>query len=300
MTILQTSLPGLHAFVLSVDLGSFTAAARALGTTPSAVSKSVAKLEQALGVRLLQRTTRALYPTPEGRALHERGGSILSELDELEGRLTATHRPRGSLRVTAPLDLGRHWLVPRLSAFLALYPDIECDLGLTDRFVDLVDERIDVALRMGDVGDARLVRKRLGLTGAILCAAPRYLKKYGSPASPAALADHNCLAYARAGRRLIWGFAGPKGTVEVSPQGTLASDNNDALIAATLEGIGITRIPSFMAHAHVKAGRLRRVLANETSPGLAAYAVYPEQRHLSPRARVFLDFVAIEFERAPP
>jgi DNA-binding transcriptional LysR family regulator len=300
MPILQASLPGLRAFILSIDLGSFTAAARALGSTPSAVSKSVAKLELALGIRLLQRTTRAIHPTPEGQALHKQGAPILTELDQLEELVTAKSVPRGLLRVSAPLDLGRHWLLPRLSVFLARYPEVECDLSLTDRFVDLVDERIDVALRMGDVGDGRLVRKRLGMTAAIFCAAPGYLKSRGKPASPAALAEHNCLAYARSGQRIPWVFENPSGRFELSPKGTLASDNNDALISATLAGIGITRIPSFMGEAHIKSGRLRRVLAKQTSPGLVAYAAYPEQRHLSTRARIFLDFLASEFQRSPP
>jgi DNA-binding transcriptional LysR family regulator len=300
MPILQESLPGLRAFILSVDAGSFTAAARVLGSTPSAVSKSVAKLERTLGIRLLQRTTRAIHPTPEGQALHKQGASILTDLDELEELVTAKSVPRGLLRVSAPLDLGRHWLVPRVSAFLARYPEIECVLSLTDRFVDLVDERIDVALRMGDVGDGRLVRKRLGMTSAMLCATSGYLKSRGTPQSPTALADHNCLAYACSGRRIPWVFEGPAGRFELAPKGTLASDNNDALIAIALAGIGITRIPSFMGEPHIRAGRLRRVLPRETTPGLAAYAAYPEQHHLPMRARVFLDFLASEFRQTPP
>ncbi|RKI45276.1 LysR family transcriptional regulator [Corallococcus sp. AB004] len=293
MTLIQEPLAGLGAFVRTLETGSFSAAARALGVSPSAVSKTVARLEGRLGVLLLQRGTRRLQPTPEGLSLFERGQRIVAELEAAQGELRESKGPRGPLHVTAPMDLGRHWLVPRLPAFLAAYPQIQCALGLTDRFIDLVEERVDVGLRMGESADTRLVRRRLGESRAVICASPAYLRRHGTPRKVADLQRHSCLAYLRGGQRVPWRLDGK----EVDVPGPFASDNNEALLTLAQEGVGIARIPEFVATQALASGRLRAVLGEVHSPGPDVFVVYPERRHLSPRVRVFVDFVADAFAR---
>ncbi|RYZ41856.1 MAG: LysR family transcriptional regulator [Myxococcaceae bacterium] len=292
MTLIQEPLAGLGAFVRTVESGSFSAAARALGVSPSAVSKTVARLEGRLGVLLLQRGTRTLQPTSEGLALFERGQRIMEELDAAQGELRESRGPRGPLRVTAPMDLGRHWLVPRLPAFLAAYPRVQVELGLTDRFIDLVEERMDVGLRMGESADARLIRKRLGDSRAVICATPAYLRRHGTPRKVADLQRHACLAYLRDGQRVAWRLEG----VPVDVPGPFASDNNEALLALALEGVGIARIPEFVAEQALAEGRLQALLTGVHTPGPDVSIVYPERRHLSPRVRVFVDFVSEAFQ----
>ncbi|WP_394827485.1 LysR family transcriptional regulator [Pendulispora albinea] len=294
MTILQEPLTGLAAFVHAVETGSFSAAGRLLGASPSAVSKVVAKLESRLGVRLLQRTTRALHPTAEGLWLYERGQRIVTELAETEVALREAHGPRGLLRITAPVDLGRHWLTKQLPKFFAQYPEITCELSLTDRFVDLVDDRFDVALRMGEAADGPLIRRKLGPTRTSICAAPRYLRRRGTPRHPKDLAAHDCLPYARDGKRQTWTV----GNVTVSVTGPFAADNCDALLAMALSGAGVVLLPRIVAAPDVGAGRLRALFPKYPSYGPNVYAVYPEQRHLSPRVRAFVDFLATEYPRS--
>ncbi|WP_223645111.1 LysR family transcriptional regulator [Corallococcus sp. EGB] len=293
MTLIQEPLAGLGAFVRTLETGSFSAAARALGVSPSAVSKSVARLEGRLGALLLQRGTRRLQPTPEGLSLFERGQRIVSELDAAQDELRESKGPRGPLHVTAPMDLGRHWLVPRLPAFLAAYPLIQCALGLTDRFIDLLEERVDVGLRMGESSDTRLVRRRLGESRAVICASPTYLRRHGTPRKVTDLQRHACLAYLRDGQRVPWRLDGQP----VDVPGPFASDNNEALLALALAGGGIARIPEFVATQALASGRLRAVLGEVHPPGPDVFVVYPERRHLSPRVRVFVDFVAEAFAR---
>ncbi|NOK08183.1 LysR family transcriptional regulator [Corallococcus exercitus] len=291
MTLIQEPLAGLGAFVRTLETGSFSAAARALGVSPSAVSKTVARLEGRLGVLLLQRGTRRLQPTPEGLSLFERGQRIVAELEAAQGELRESKGPRGPLHVTAPMDLGRYWLVPRLPAFLAAYPQVQCALGLTDRFIDLVEERVDVGLRMGESADARLVRRRLGASRAVICASPAYLRRHGTPRKVGDLQRHACLAYLRDGQRVPWRLDG----TPVDVPGPFASDNNEALLALAVEGVGIARIPEFVAARALASGQLRAVLGEVHSPGPDVFVVYPERRHLSPRVRVFVDFVADAF-----
>lgn len=293
MTLIQEPLAGLGAFVRTLETGSFSAAARALGVSPSAVSKTVARLEGRLGVLLLQRGTRRLQPTPEGLSLFERGQRVVAELEAAQGELRESRGPRGPLRITAPMDLGRHWLVPRLPEFLATYPQVECGLGLTDRFIDLVEERVDVGLRMGESADSRLIRRRLGASRAVICASPAYLRRHGTPRKVADLQHHACLAYLREGQRVPWRLDG----TPVDVPGPFASDNNEALIALALEGVGIARIPEFVAARALASGELQPVLAGVDTPGPDVFIVYPERRHLSPRVRVFVDFVSDAFAR---
>lgn len=284
-------LAELIAFVQSVESGSFSAAARLLETTPSAVSKRVAKLEDCLGVRLLQRTTRALSLTTDGAAYYERIARVLSELEEANDFIMSRGKPRGKLRITAPLDFGRWLLVQCVPNFLAQYPEIQVDLRLSDHFVDLVEQGIDVAIRLGTLEDSSLIRRHLGQTHFVLCASPNYLNMHGTPVTPQDLVNHNCLRYISGGHPAPWSFVvnGALQTVPVS--GTFDSDNGDALRLAALAGLGITRLLSFQVEADVRSKRLQLLLQNQLPPSPVVQAIFTHQRHLSPRVQVFLEFL---------
>jgi DNA-binding transcriptional LysR family regulator len=292
MAEILNQLPELIAFVHSVESSSFSAAARLLGTTPSAVSKRVAKLEDRLGVRLLQRTTRSLSLTTEGAAYYERITRLLSELEEANELVMSRGKPRGKLKITAPLDLGRWLLAQSIPDFLAQYPEIQVDLRLSDRFVDLVEECIDVAIRLGTLEDSSLIRRHLGQTRFVLCASPTYLNAHGVPATPEALMNHNCLRYISGGHPAPWSFLvnGEWQTVPVN--GTFDSDNGDALRIAALAGLGITRLLSFQVDSEVQSKRLQLLFPDQLPPGPVVQAVFTHQRNLSARVRVFLDFLA--------
>ncbi|WP_394846055.1 LysR family transcriptional regulator [Pendulispora brunnea] len=297
MTILRDPLAGLSAFVRSVEAGSFSAAARMLGATPSAVSKAVARLEAEVGVRLLHRTTRAVHLTPEGQALYERGSRIVLEACDVRKELSEATGVRGPLRVTAPVDLGQPWLAPRIVEFLERFPDVRVELSLTNRFVDLVEERFDVGLRLGPVRDPRLVRRKLGPTGAIVCASPAYLRKRGTPRRLDDLAHHATLAYTRNGKSTPWRFVDRD--VDVQP-GPFGSDDNVALLTAALAGLGIARLPTYVAAPEIERGRLRVLFPDRLMQGPTASVIYPEQRYPLARLRAFIDFISTAFIKTPP
>lgn len=222
-------LPELIAFVESVDTGSFSAAARVLGTTPSAISKRVAKLEDRLGIRLLQRTTRSLNLTTEGSTYYERVARLLQELEDANDSIISRGKPRGKITVSTSLDFGQRFLVKRLPIFLTQYPEIEVNLQLTERVVDLVTEGIDVAIRLGDLKDSSLIRRHLGSAGFVLCASPEYLGTHGRPTTPIDLVHHNCMRYNFDGQPLPWEFL-IDGIWQVVPvRGLFNSDSGEAL-----------------------------------------------------------------------
>lgn len=295
MTLVREPLSGLSAFVRSIESGSFSAAARSLGCSPSAVSKIVGKLEAEVGVLLVQRTTRAVTPTSEGAVLYERGRRVLGDLEAAREEVRGAQAPRGALHVTAPVDFGRYWLVPRLGTFLARYPEIRCRLSLTDRIVDLVHERIDAGVRMSERAEAGLIRRKLGASRAVVCGAPRYLARHGTPRRLADLARHNCLTYQRddrGGQPDLWRMS----EAHIAVTGNFASDNNDVLLAMAISGVGLVRLPEFIAADAIRAGRLRVVLPSIATFTPTTYVVYPERRHVAARLRVFIDFVVAEFE----
>ncbi|MEM9536708.1 MAG: LysR substrate-binding domain-containing protein [Cyanobacteria bacterium P01_A01_bin.3] len=299
MKAVLNHLPELIAFVESVDAASFSAAARALGTTPSAISKRVAKLEDRLGVRLLQRTTRSLSLTDEGCTYYERVAHLLQDLEEANDEVMSGGKPCGQLTISVSLDFGHDVLVQLMPEFLALYPDIQVDLRLTDRCVDLVTEGIDVAVRMGDLPDSRLIRRHLGRAEFVLCASPSYLETYGVPTTPEELLQHNCLRYVYDGKPLPWEFDidGTLQTIQVS--GTLNSDNGPVLKTAALAGLGITSLFDFQVIDELKNQQLVSLFPNLMPPGLLLQAVFTHRRNLSPRVQVFLDFIAERYASIP-
>jgi DNA-binding transcriptional LysR family regulator len=294
-------LTGMLAFVKTAELGSFVAAGRALEISASAVGKGVARLEQEVGVRLLQRSTRRIQLTAEGHLFHERCRRILDDLDDAQAILSQSREaPRGRLRVSAPI-VGYHFLIPLVPGFLAQHPEVELDINFSDRAVDLIEEGIDVAIRSGDLRDSRLVSRPLQAFRLLLCAAPAYLAQHGTPLAVHDMARHACVRFRHpdSGKLLDWPWremgAGPEPRLRT----VLACNNIEAVLGATLRGIGIACLPDFLVREALADGRLVSVLEPHLGPARQFRALWPSSRHLSPKVRVFVDHLGARLA-APP
>jgi DNA-binding transcriptional LysR family regulator len=290
-------------FVRAVETGGFSSAARMLGLTPSAVSKVISRLEDRLGVRLLHRTTRTLSLTHEGVAFYQRSIRILREIDEAEQAISQFHAaPRGTLKVNAAVAFATYQIVPLLPEFLGLYQDIHLELTVNDRVVDLLEEGVDVAIRIGARIDSSLVSRQLAEDRRLICAAPSYLERRGVPETPEDLLHHNCLAWiGNQGGLNDWPFVGPDGPEVISVSGNAEVNSGETLYEMTLAGLGIARIAEFRVGADIKAGRLVSLLADQHRPDvLPIHAVYPHRRHLLPKVRAFVDFLVWKFSPVPP
>lgn len=287
----------LEVFVRVVQAGSFSAAARELDLTPSAVSKQIARLEDRLGARLLNRTTRRLNATEVGSAFYERCARILADMAEAEQAVIDLHEaPRGQLRMSLPLSFGRLHIVPLIPDFLASYPEVRIDISFNDRLVDLIEEGMDLAVRVGELTDSSLIARRLAPNRRVVCGSPAYFARAGRPERPSELADHNCLVYTYRASRHDWRFRGPDGGEEaVRVSGNLETNEAEALRAAVLGGVGIGLLPLWLVGHDLRAGRLEEVLPCYHAPDSAIYAVYPAGRHLSPKVRAFVDLLAARF-----
>lgn len=285
----------IEVFVRVVERGTFSAAAATLGMTPSAVSKLIGRLEARLGARLVNRTTRKLQLTPEGVAFYDRGLRILAEIDAAERDAAAGAVPRGRLRINCNVPFGQHYLLPLMPSFLAAHPDIIADISLTDRVVDLLEERADIAIRAGPLRESRLVARKLWQSRMVVVAAPAYLERHGKPKTPDDLSLHNCLEFSFS--RLVegWPFRDSAGRdVRIRPQGNALLSDGEAMRLAALSGLGLARLSRFHIARDLGAGRLVPVL-EELNPGdeEALHAIYVGQGgHLPARVRAFLDFLA--------
>lgn len=283
----------MEVFVRVVEQGGFSAAARACRMTPSAVSKLVARLEARLGVRMVNRSTRRFQLTPEGAVFYERSVAVLADLDEAEREASSGAQPSGRLRVNANVPVGTHLLLPIVPAFLACHPQVSLDIALTDRVVDLLEDRTDVALRSGPLKSSRLVARKLGQTRLMVVASPAYLARVGTPRTPADLENHNCLAFSYARAVNGWPFTKRGRRTEVMPQGNTQISDGEALRAVAVAGLGVARLAAFQVRADLDAGRLVPVL-EDYDPGETEdiHAVYVGQgAHLPARVRAFLDFL---------
>ncbi|MCD7098095.1 LysR family transcriptional regulator [Stenotrophomonas sp. MMGLT7] len=283
----------LEVFVRAIELGGFSAAARVFGMTPSAVSKLVTRLEQRLGTRLLNRSTRQLQLTPEGCAFYERGVRVLADLDEAERCAGVNGTPRGRLRINANVPFGHHFLLPLVPAFLERYPDVSLDIVLTDEVIDLLEQRTDVAVRAGPLKSSSLTARKLGQTRMVVVAAPAYLARHGTPASPDELAQHNLLGlnYTRAQQGWPMRQGGVDSLVPVT--GNAQASDGEALHRLAVAGLGLARLAVFQARADIAAGRLLPVL-EEFNPGDSEqiHAVFVGQGGYLPlRVRALLDFL---------
>jgi len=288
-------------FAKVVESANFAAAARHFSMSPAMVSKHVRTLEQGLGVRLLNRTTRHVSATEVGQNYYERCLRILGELEDAEraaGDLQAT--PRGLLRVTTSVSFGAHRLAPAIADYLVAYPDVSVDLKLRDPYVDLVQERIDVAIRLGHLADSSLIARKLCDAEMILCASPAYLAANGAPQKPRDLVKHNCLIYTYSAPQ-TWTFTDPSGKADVVRlSGRVFADSGDALLALARKDAGVVLGPDYLVGDDLKAGRLVRLLPGYTTPDTPIYAVYPHSDHLSAKARTFIDFLAARFGHLRP
>ncbi|MGX7875619.1 LysR family transcriptional regulator [Mesorhizobium sp. ORM6] len=285
----------IEVFVRVVEAGSFSAAARALRMTPSAVSKLIARLEARLGARLVSRSTRKLLLTPEGAAFYESGQRILADMAAAEREAAAGAAPRGRLRVNTYVPFGVHRLVPLLPRFLERYREISVDLVLTDSVIDLMAERADVAIRAGPLGESRLVARKLGQSPVVVVAAPSYLEPHGTPLTLADLDHHNRMGFGFVRHIDGWPFRDAQGNAVMIPiTGNALVSDGEAMRLMTLAGVGISRLARWHVAADIAAGRLVPLL-EDFNPGdeEATHAVYVGQgRHLPARVRAFLDFLA--------
>ncbi|GAB3464323.1 putative multidrug efflux transcriptional regulator CeoR [Massilia terrae] len=298
----MNKLQAMEVFVQVVDAGSFTRAADSLQLPKATVSTLVQGLEAALAAKLLYRTTRNVTVTTDGAAYYERCVRILSDVRDAEEALSRTRlSPSGRLRVDAPTGLSSQILVPALPEFFERYPDIELELGSTDRPVELVEEGVDCAVRGGALADSSLIARRVGVLNFVTAAAPSYLQKHGTPQHPHDLRQHRCVNFFshKTGKSYDWDFRRGDEQIILPPRGGIAFNDSNAYIRAGLAGLGVVQMTDYLMMEHVAAGKMVQVLPDWTSDPLPVNVVYPQNRHLSAKVRVFVEWVADLFARHP-
>ncbi|MBP7393866.1 MAG: LysR family transcriptional regulator [Zoogloea sp.] len=286
-------------FCSIVKMGSLMAVARELNLTPPSVSRRLAQLEERLGVRLLNRTTRRLSLTAEGEVYFNHAQRILGEIEELERVISSSREaPRGQLRVNAPLGFGRSYIGPAISHFNRKYPDVVIQLHLTDRPVALPDDATDISIRFGDIPDSRLIAKKIAVNRRLLCASPAYLRTAGCPANPQELSRHQCIVLrqnesAYGNWRLIRG----KQTETVKVQGKLSTNDGEVALNWALDGHGILMRAEWDVAKYLRSGRLEQILPDYETPSADVYAVYMERLNLSARVAYFVDYLREYFRQ---
>ncbi|OWV75235.1 LysR family transcriptional regulator [Rhizobium sp. R634] len=299
----RTNLNDILIFMAVVDAGSFVGGGQAMGLSRSAAGKAVIRLEDRLGARLLNRTTRSLSLTEEGRLFYERGLQILASVDEAEASVSGkSGAPRGVLRLTAPDAFGRLVVLPLLEKYLRAWPDLQAEVSFTDRLADIVEEGFDLAIRIGAIPaatDSRLVSRVIASDRARLCASPAYLAERGEPRDLDDLAAHDCLFFASRNQRQGWRFRGEGGAwVKAQGRSRLRLDNGEAIRDAALAGLGIALLPDFLIAGDLTAGRLRQILPDLETDDARIVALYPDKRLLEPRASGFIDLMIEELGRS--
>lgn len=290
-------LAAMRAFVRIVESGNFSKAAELLRTPKPTVTKLIQTLEAHLATKLLNRTTRRITVTPDGAAYYERAVRLLTELDELDSSMAASQsRPRGKLRVDVPTSLARLLIIPALPDFYAQFPDIQIDLGVSDRLTDLVGENVDCVLRAGNLIDNTLVARRVAEMRFLTCASPAYLARHGTPLHPTELetGEHRLVTYFKAstGRSLPFNFGRNGEVIEITGQYQLSVNESLSYIAACRTGLGIVQAPLFMAAGEIASGAIVPILREWDIRPLQLYVVYAPNRHLSNKLRVFVDWIA--------
>jgi DNA-binding transcriptional LysR family regulator len=291
----------MAAFVRVVDSKGFSAAAAGLGLTPSAVSKLVTRLETRLGVRLLQRTTRALHLTEEGEVFYAAAQRIVGEIETLEDQITGhSGTPQGLLRVTTSLAFASHQLAPVLSEFLARHPLVQFDLLPTDRVIDMVEEGIDIAIRIGRLADTSFMARKIGEDKRLICAAPSYLARHGTPRRPEELARHNCIVSRERAYLNRWPFKIDGQVSEIEVGGRVAINEGEMQMQLALQGIGIARLTRLTLARAIRDGALVSLLDDfSADEPVAIHAVYPHRRHLAAKVPAFVNFLIEKFTPPP-
>lgn len=296
----MADLSSLELFVKVVDLGSYTAAAEAFGVSKSHVSRQVSALEDRLGARLLNRTTRTLTLTEAGRMFHDRCTDILGQIEDAERAVTSLQtNPRGELRISAPMTFGVRYLAPVIAEFMERNPELSVDAQLNDRWIDVVEDGFDLAVRIGKLPDSSLIARRLADVRLFAYASPGYVEKHPEISKPADLRDHDCLLYLHGGRGpQTWEFTRGDERASVAVTGPMISNNGEVLIESARKGLGVTFGPDFIAAPSVENGSIVPVLADWYSPG-SLWAIYPHRRHVSAKVRTFVEFLAEAFADPP-
>lgn len=299
-------LKAIRIFAQVVESNGFSRAGERLGVSATAVSRQVAELEAHLQTRLLHRTTRRLRLTESGQAFYGRAVQLLLDLEEAEQEASMSAiAPRGTIRLSTSITFGRRHVASAIAGFLTRHAEVQFDVQLSDRIVDLVEEGFDLAIRIGGTGSENLVARRLGETRLVLCAAPAYLEQHGTPARPQDLVGHNCFSYEYALPSNRWRFHGPDGREEmVRISGTVHSNNGDLHAMLAAQGVGIAYEPDFIVGDELRAGRLTELLPGHAAPPSPIYAVYPSRKHLSAKVRLFVEYLVEHFatlaEASPP
>lgn len=288
-------------FVAVVECGSFSQAGERMGVSKSAISKRIGQLEEALGVRLLHRTTRRLSLTEAGERYYDYARNALRVANEgLDAISELQGSPQGKLRINVPMAFGRLHLAPFVPKFLAENPNISIDMMMDDKVVDMVEGSFDVAIRIGKLPDSSLIARRLAPCHSVLCASSDYIDRFGAPETPADLLNHNCLFYSYFQAGTEWTFHGPDGTVKVPPQGNYQVNNSEALYEALLAGLGICQMPTFIVGPALASGKLIPLMPEYSLPLHSIYAVFSERKYLPAKVRVFLEFLKASYGEDRP
>ncbi len=287
----MTNLGDLEVFVRVIAAGSMSTAARDLGLSPAVVSKRIKRLEDKLGTRLLQRTTRQISLTEAGQGFHERVLTVLGGLEEAEAFASGrSSEVNGTLKISASTSFGRMHVAPHLKPFMEAHPDLAIHLVLSDEFTDIVGGGFDLAIRIAELNDSSLVARRLAPVRRVLCAAPAYLAEYGTPATLDDLKKHRCLP---AHNHESWRLEGPNGPVTLRPEGMLITNSSEVIREAVIAGLGIALRSTWDVGAELKSGKLIQVLPQyESSRNVALSAVYPSRQFLPAKVRLFIDYLA--------
>lgn len=290
----------MRVFTAVVDAASFVGAGDALNMSKAAVSRHVSDLEQRLGVRLMHRTTRKLSLTSEGEVFLARSREILASIEASEAELsTRSVTASGLLKISVPVSFGIRHLAPLWSEFLSAQPMVTLDVQLADRVIDLVDEGFDLAVRIARLPNSSLISRQLASTRLVLCAAPSYLKRRGTPAHPSELVQHDVMGYSLMTMGDQWQFTGPDGPVSAKVRPRMWTNNGDSCVAASLAGAGIQLQPTFLIDQELVSGQLVEILPQFRSAELGIYAVYPSRKFVLPKVRAMVEFLASKLSQAP-
>ncbi len=294
-------LIAMQTFAKVVECSSFAKAAERLSISTSAASRNVAELEAHLGIRLLNRTTRRISLTEGGRAYFDRVIQLLAEIEETESLVASSNVvPRGTIRMTCSSSFGVPHLAPAIAQFQQQYPEVRFDISTSGRYVDLVEEGLDLAIRIGDIGNPNLTARKIGVMQMLVCASPRYLKQHGVPKHPNDLAAHNCVTYEYSTPSNLWRFrerasGGAGGEIAVEVSGNVHADTGEMLAAIAASGAGIVLSPNFVVEPYIASGQLREILEPYRTSPYSIYAMFPSRRHLSAKVRTFVDYLATRF-----
>ena len=298
------TLSGMRLFARVVETGGFSAAGRQVGLNASSVSRQVGRLEDALGTRLLNRSTRHIGLTEAGRIYYERASRIIADVDEANEAVSElSQAPRGTLRLNVPVVFGRRYITPYMREFLETYRELRVELTVTDHYVDLIEEGADLAVRIGGPSQSSYIVRKLATIDRVICASPEYFARHGRPRRPDDLAAHNCIVYRAQPGEVVWELIGEDGTFAVPVSGNFASNNIASIAAAMQAGIGIALLPIWLVGREIQQGMaeivLRDYYAHPTGFADEVFAVFPHARNLSAKVRACVDFLARKFRAEP-